>query len=252
MMTHISARNVCIDFPIYSSSGRSMKNAVLRATTGGKIGKDSGNHTYIRSLDGVCFEIGQGERVGLIGHNGSGKTTLLRALSGVYAPTGGTLIVSGRVVSLLDITLGMDPDATGYENIMMRGIVMGMSPRKMKSLTDEIAEFTDLGEYLNMPLRSYSSGMQMRLSFAVSTCVDADVLLMDEWLSVGDTNFQEKAAIRLSNLIEKTPILIIASHSDDLVNKVCTRSIQLEHGKVAADNPVVKRDKPNDPGTAVR
>jgi len=212
-----------------------MKNAVLRATTGGRIARDSANHTYIRSLDMLRFEIEAGERVGLIGHNGSGKTTLLRALSGVYAPTSGTLDVAGRVASLLDISLGMDPDATGYENILMRGIVMGMGPKKMLAKIDEIAEFTDLGEYLNMPLRSYSSGMQMRLAFAVSTCIEAEILLMDEWISVGDADFQDKAADRLNNLIKTTPILVIATHSPELVRKVCTRKIQLEHGRIIQD-----------------
>jgi len=234
-MSKIRAEAVCIDFPIYNSSGRSMKNAVLRATTGGRIARDSANHTYIRSLDMLRFEIEAGERVGLIGHNGSGKTTLLRALSGVYAPTSGTLDVAGRVASLLDISLGMDPDATGYENILMRGIVMGMGPKKMLAKIDEIAEFTDLGEYLNMPLRSYSSGMQMRLAFAVSTCIEAEILLMDEWISVGDADFQDKAADRLNNLIKTTPILVIATHSPELVRKVCTRKIQLEHGRIIQD-----------------
>lgn len=237
-MAYIHADQISIDFPIYNSSGRSMKNAVLRATTGGRIARDAGNHTYIRSLDDVSFEIKAGERVGLVGHNGSGKTTLLRALSGVYAPTGGRLRVDGRVASLLDISLGMDPDATGYENILMRGIIMGMGPKKMLAKVDEIAEFTDLGEYLNMPLRSYSSGMQMRLAFAVSTCVEAEVLLMDEWISVGDAGFQEKAAERLNNLIKTTPILVIATHSPALVNKVCNRKIELQHGRLVSDEQV--------------
>lgn len=237
-MSFIEANKVTIDFPIYNSNSRSMKNAVLRATTGGRIAKDSGNHTYIRSLDGLDFHISSGERVGLLGHNGSGKTTLLRALSGVYAPTSGNLKVKGRVASLLDIGLGMDPDATGYENIMMRGIVMGMSPKQMASRVEEIAEFTDLGEYLNMPMRSYSSGMQMRLSFAVSTCVEADILLMDEWIAVGDSGFQEKAADRLNNLIKTAPILVIATHAPELVKKVCTRVIELIHGHIARDQSV--------------
>lgn len=237
-MAYIHADQISIDFPIYNSSGRSMKNAVLRATTGGRIAHDAGNHTYIRSLDDVSFQIKAGERVGLVGHNGSGKTTLLRALSGVYAPTGGRLRVDGRVASLLDISLGMDPDATGYENILMRGIIMGMEPKKMLAKVDEIAEFTDLGEYLNMPLRSYSSGMQMRLAFAVSTCVEAEVLLMDEWISVGDAGFQEKAAERLNNLIKTTPILVIATHSPELVSKVCNRKIELQHGRLVSDEQV--------------
>jgi lipopolysaccharide transport system ATP-binding protein len=237
-MGRIAAREVCVDFPVFTNSSRSMKNLVLRATTGGRIARDAGQHSYVRSLDHVSFDIAAGERVALVGHNGSGKTTLLRTLCGVYAPTHGRLTVSGRVVSLLDINLGMDPDGTGFENIMMRGIVMGMTPKQINSRIDDIAEFTDLGEYLAMPIRTYSSGMQMRLAFAVSTSVDADVLLMDEWLAVGDAEFQDKAARRLAVMLDRTPILVIATHSTDLVNKTCTRVIRLEHGRISSDEPV--------------
>lgn len=234
-MIMINAKNVIIDFPIYNSSGRSIKKTMLRATTGGRIGQDSDNKTYVRSLDNLSFEFKAGDRVALVGHNGSGKTTLLRALSGVYAPTSGMISISGHVASLLDITLGMDIDATGYENIFMRGIVMGMSPVKMKGLIDEIADFTELGDYLNMPLRTYSSGMQMRLAFSVSTCIDADILLMDEWISVGDASFQDKAANRLNELINKVPLLVLATHSTELVKKVCNRVLSLEGGKIVKD-----------------
>lgn len=239
-MGHISACGVCIDFPVFSNSTRSMKNMVLRATTGGRIAGDGSAARYVRSLDQLTFEVKGGERIGLTGHNGSGKTTLLRTLCGVYAPTFGRLRVAGRVVSLLDINLGMDPDGTGYENILMRGIVMGMTPRQIAIRVKEIAEFTELGEYLSMPIRTYSSGMQMRLAFAVSTSVDADVLLMDEWLSVGDPEFQEKAAKRLSAMVERTPILVIATHSTELIKKTCTRVMQLKHGRICVDEPVEK------------
>lgn len=234
----ILAQDVCVDFPIFTNSSRSMKNTVLRATTGARIARDANSASYVRSLDHLTFEMRPGERIGLTGHNGSGKTTLLRTLCGVYAPTSGRLSVSGRVVSLLDINLGMDPDGTGYENIMMRGIVMGMTPKQIAARLTDIAEFTDLGEYLTMPIRTYSSGMQMRLAFAVSTSVDADVLLMDEWLSVGDAEFQDKAAHRLRAMVNRTPILVIATHSVELVNKTCTRVIRLEQGKISSDMAV--------------
>ena len=240
-MGRIIARDVCVDFQIFTNSSRSMKNVVLRATTGGRIASDALHQSYVRSLDHLTFEIDAGERVALVGHNGSGKTTLLRTLCGVYLPTFGNLSVSGRVVSLLDINLGMDPDGTGYENIMMRGIVMGLSPKQIATRLDDIAEFTDLGQYLTMPIRTYSTGMQMRLSFAISTSVDADILLMDEWLSVGDAEFQEKAATRLAQLVDRTPILVMATHSMDLVKKVCTRTIRLEHGRIIRDEEVIAR-----------
>jgi lipopolysaccharide transport system ATP-binding protein len=215
-----------------------MKNVVLRATTGGRIAREAGQLSYVRSLDHVSLEVGPGERIGLVGHNGSGKTTLLRTLCGVYTPTFGQLSVTGRVVSLLDINLGMDPDGTGYENVTTRGIVMGLTPKQIRARLDDVAEFTDLGEYLGMPIRTYSTGMQMRLAFAVSTSIDADVLLMDEWLSVGDAEFQEKAAKRLARMVDRTPILVVATHSMDLVKKVATRMVRLEHGRIVADEIV--------------
>lgn len=237
-MAFIKARDVTLDFPVYNSNTRSMKNLVVSATTGGRLGRSKDNKTFVRSLDALNFDIGAGERVGLLGHNGSGKTTLLRALSGVYVPTQGSLEVSGRVVSLLDISLGMDVDATGYENMTMRGIMMGMSPSEIRAKREEIAEFTELGDYLNMPIRSYSSGMLLRLAFTVSTSIKADVVLMDEWLSVGDAHFQEKAAERLNHLLGSAPVLVVATHSPDLVKKVCTRVIELNHGHVVADASV--------------
>jgi lipopolysaccharide transport system ATP-binding protein len=237
-MAFIEAVDMTVDYPVYSSTSRSVKNVVLGATTGGRIAQEAGKKAYVRSLDHLSFKILAGERVGLIGPNGSGKSTLLRALAGVYVPTSGTLRSKGRVVSLLDINLGMEVDATGYENIMLRGIIMGLTPAEVRAKMDDIAEFTDLGEYLNMPLRSYSSGMQMRLAFTVSTSVDADILLMDEWLAVGDAAFQAKAAQRLNELVDRAAVLVLASHSMQLVESVCTRVFELSHGKIVSDRPV--------------
>lgn len=239
-MAFIEAIDMTLDYPVYSSTSRSMKNVVLEVTTGGRIAHEAGKKTYVRSLDSLNLTIQPGERVGLTGHNGSGKSTLLRALAGVYTPTSGVLRTRGRVVSLLDINLGMDADATGYENIMLRGIIMGMTPAQVRNKIDEIAEFTDLGEYLDMPLRSYSSGMQMRLAFTIATSIDADILLMDEWLAVGDAAFQEKAAKRLRDLINRAAILVIATHSMDLLQSVCTRVIELQHGKIVIDRPITR------------
>lgn len=242
-MTHIHAQNLVIDFPIYNSSHRSLKKMVLRATTGGRIAKDSSQHVVVRAVDNISLEINPGERVALIGHNGSGKTTLLRCLSGVYAPCAGKLSVSGRVVPLLDIGLGMDPEATGLENIFLRGLMMGIKPSSMKKNVDEIAEFSGLGNFLNMPVRTYSSGMLLRLAFSVSTSFSSDILLMDEWLSVGDAEFSNKASKRLNEMIENSSILVLASHTPDLIEKVCTRSITLEHGRIVNDVPIPQKMK---------
>ena len=231
-MPYVKAENIVVDFPIYNASHRSLKTAVLRATTGGRIGRDSGNRVIVRALDHLSFEIREGDRVGLVGQNGSGKTTLLRVLSGIYEPQGGNLEVRGRTATLLDLSLGIDPEATGYDNIVFRGILAGLHPKAIKARIKEIADFTELGDYLEMPVRTYSSGMQVRLAFAVATSVEADILVMDEWLSVGDAEFSKKAAARLERLVEETPILVLASHNQELVHDVCNRVFRLEHGSM--------------------
>lgn len=234
-MSYIRAQDLVVEFPIFNNTHRSLKSAVLHATTGGRLARSAGDRVAVRALDSLTFNIQAGERVGLVGHNGSGKTTLLRVLAGAYEPVTGSLQLKGRVASLLDISLGMDHDATGYENIFLRGIMMGLTPQEIRRKMDEIADFTDLGEYLDMPVRTYSSGMQLRLAFAVSTSVEADILIMDEWLSVGDAEFNLKASERLTKLVENAAILVIASHSPELVSKVCTRAFRLEHGKLVQE-----------------
>lgn len=243
MQVSIEARNICVDFPIYENSQRSLKNAVISVSTGGKLGSDNRNHAVVRALDNLSFDFEKGARVGLVGHNGSGKTTLLRVLSGVYAPVTGQLEVKGRVASLLDVSMGIDQDATGYENIYLRGIMLGLSPEQIHKRTHDIAEFSELGEYLSLPVRTYSSGMMMRLAFAISTSVEADILLMDEWLSVGDESFREKAAARLEEIVSSASILVIASHDPSLIERVCNRKIYLEHGQIIADE-IINQDEP--------
>jgi len=239
MSSYIRARNICVDFPVYENSHRSLKNTVFNLSTGGKLGNDGRKHSVVRAVDNLTFDFEEGARVGLTGHNGSGKTTLLRVLSGIYAPVSGSLQVQGRVASLLDVSMGLDPDATGFENIYLRGILQGLPPAAIKAKTDDIAEFSELGEYLNLPVRTYSSGMLMRLAFAISTSVEADILVMDEWLSVGDQSFREKAAERLQSIVDQASILVIATHDPGLVKRVCNRQLHLEHGQVISDEVVV-------------
>src|SRR3990167_6453011 len=234
MSTSISARQLTVEFPIFENSHRSLKKKVLHLTTGGTIGNDAGNDPVVCALDALDFEFKDGDRVGLVGHNGSGKTTLLRVLSGIYSPTRGQLKIKGKTASLLDVSTGVDPDATGFENIYLRGIMNGFKPSMIRSKIDEIADFTELGEYLNLPVRTYSSGMMLRLTFAISTSIQADILLMDEWLSVGDADFREKAAKRLKALVDNASILVIASHNPELIDNVCNKKLQLEHGKIVA------------------
>jgi lipopolysaccharide transport system ATP-binding protein len=228
----ITANNIAVDFPIYNSPHRSLKKNLMKLATGGRISSDAGGGVSVRALDGVSFELSEGERLGLTGHNGSGKSTLLRVLAGVYEPIGGILDVRGRIASLLDISIGMDSESTGLENILLRGLLLGLSKEEIRRKTDEIIEFSELGDFIELPVRTYSSGMSMRLSFSIATCVDADILLMDEWLSVGDSDFVKKAEDRLKSLVRKTPILVMASHSPEILKEVCTKVIRLESGRI--------------------
>jgi lipopolysaccharide transport system ATP-binding protein len=231
-VAHIVANSIVVDFPIYGGKSRSLKSTFMRTATGGLIARDAADRIVIRALDHCSFELRQGDRVGLVGHNGSGKTTLLRVLAGVYLPSQGSISVSGKVASMLNIALGMDDEATGMENIYLRGVIMGMKPRDIDRVMDEICEFSELGDYLHVPVRTYSSGMLMRLAFAVSTSVSADVIVMDEWLSVGDASFAKKAQDRLAKLIEQAKILVIASHDENLIRNNCNRVMRLDHGKL--------------------
>lgn len=230
----IKAQNIVIDFPLYESD-RSFKKSFFKSITGGVIAKDVKSRLSVKAIDSVNISINAGDRVGLYGHNGSGKTTLLRALTGAFAPSSGFLEVRGSVSSLLDVSMGMDGDATGWENITIRGILMGLSHQEIKDKIEKIGEFTGLGSFLNMPIRTYSSGMHIRLAFAISTIIETDIILLDEWLSVGDSDFQSQAEIRLNQLIEVSPILVLASHSKSLLHSLCNRIIVMEHGRIVDD-----------------
>ncbi|MFK5947891.1 MAG: ABC transporter ATP-binding protein [Methylococcales bacterium] len=231
-MSYIRATDIVVDFPIYGGSNRSLKKVIMRTATGGILAQDSQDKVIVRALDNISFEFTEGDRVGLLGHNGAGKSTLLRLLAGIYEPSQGQIEVHGSISSMLNITLGMDYEATGMENIYLRGHIMGIPPKKMRLLIDEIAEFTELGDYLHLPLRTYSSGMAMRLAFAVSTTVEADIILMDEWLSVGDVNFVEKAKIRMNDMVSNSRLIVLASHDRSLIESQCNKIYQLEHGKL--------------------
>lgn len=232
MTSYIKLNDVSVIFPIYNASNRSLKKRVINMATGGKIATDSGKKVTIKSLTNINLELKKGDRIGLTGHNGAGKSTLLRVLSGVYVPSVGTIELKGKIVSLLDISVGMDGESTGYENIMLRGILLGFSSEQIAQKIDEIAEFSELGDYLNMPMRTYSSGMNLRLAFSIITAFPADIILMDEWLSVGDARFNKKASERLEEMVKDSSILVLASHDDALVKRLCNKVITLEHGQI--------------------
>ena len=226
-MPSIKLQNVSVQFPIYSFHSRSLKNSLVGKITGGEIGRNVSNQVSVTALHDLSINLKSGDRLGVMGPNGAGKSTLLRVIAGIYAPTSGSIEVKGRIASLIDISLGMELEASGFENIRMRGVMMGLSLKQIKSLEEEIAEFTELGPYLNMPIRSYSTGMHMRLGFAVSTAVPADILLMDEWLSVGDEAFKVKAEKRLEDYVNKSSILVLASHSKETIEKLTNLQLLL-------------------------
>lgn len=238
-MVGINLKHASIDFPIYNAKSRSLASSIFGNLSLGRLDADSSKGLVtVKSLQDIELEILDGERVGLVGNNGAGKSTLLRTLAGVYRPTSGHALIEGRVASLIDISLGINPEATGRENIFLRGALLGLTKDQVREKFDEIVAFSELGNFIEMPLRTYSSGMQMRLGFAVSMVVDPEILLMDEWLSVGDGSFQKKAEEKLKSLVNQTRILVIASHNPDLIRNICSRTIWLDSGKIKMDgNP---------------
>ena len=219
-MTSIVFDNVSVDFPIYNSNTRSLKNKLIQVATGGQLGADKHGRVVVRALENINFELKDGDRVGLLGHNGAGKSTLLRLLGGVYEPTFGKSTIIGQIGSLIDISLGIDPETTGRDNIYIRGALLGLTRSQVKVKIDEIIDFSELGDFVDMPLRTYSTGMHMRLAFSVSTIIRPEILLMDEWLSVGDESFQHKVENRLNDLVSSAKILVIASHSKELLSLI--------------------------------
>jgi len=230
-MTSISVDNVFVQFPIYNASGRSLKKQFIRATTGGRVVSDAGR-IVVKALNGVNLRLDHGDRVGVVGPNGAGKTTLLRVLAGVYEPTAGAVTISGRVIPLFDAGFGIDPEATGYDNILLRGTLLGIPRHELRTLADDVAEFTELGDYLDVPVRTYSMGMYLRLAFAISTGVAPDILLMDEFLTVGDARFMSKAEKRLGDLIARAGIMVLASHAESLIRRFCNKVLWLSSGEV--------------------
>jgi len=230
-MPSIELTDVSVAFPIYSAASRSLKNAVFSATTGGHLGSDSG-HVMVQALSRVSLRFENGDRVALIGHNGAGKTTLLRVLAGIYEPGAGSVTVEGRVTPMFDVSLGIDPESTGNENIILRGLFLGLTRAQIMARRKDVAEFAALGAFLDLPVRTYSAGMQARLAFAMATCIEPEILLLDEGIAVGDANFALKANKRLERFIAGTGVLVFASHSETLIRRFCNKAVVLEHGEV--------------------
>jgi ABC-2 type transport system ATP-binding protein/lipopolysaccharide transport system ATP-binding protein len=233
----IRLNDVSVVFPIYNSRGRSLKSNVLRRV-GGQLGRGSGDIVCVQALRGVSLALSAGDRVGIVGHNGSGKSTLLRVMVGAYEPAAGTIAVEGRRSSLLDLTMGMDPELTGRENIRLRGVFLGMTFKEADALVPEVSAFAELGGFLDLPMRTYSSGMTLRLAFGVSTAVQPDIILMDEMVNVGDASFASKAERRIQSLMESAKILVLASHATEMLRRYCTTAIWMKEGQLLAHGPL--------------
>ncbi|OXM74423.1 MULTISPECIES: ABC transporter ATP-binding protein [Amycolatopsis] len=229
-MVSIDVQNAYVDFPIFDAKTRSLKKKVL-GKVGGKIGTES-KVPIIEALQDITLSLREGDRVGLVGHNGAGKSTLLRLLSGIYEPTRGLARVEGKVAPVFDLGVGMDPEISGYENIMIRGLFLGMTRKQMEKRVDDIAEFTELGDYLQMPLRTYSTGMRVRLALGVVTTIDPEILILDEGIGAVDAAFLNKARDRLVDLVNRSGMLVFASHADDLLLELCTTAIWMDEGRM--------------------
>lgn len=223
--------DACVDFPIFDAKTRSLKKAFV-GKAGGGIGRNDSNVVVVEALKNINLSLREGDRIGLVGHNGAGKSTLLRLLAGIYEPTSGATQIRGRVAPVFDLGVGMDPEISGYENIIIRGLFLGQSRKQMKAKIDEIADFSELGEYLNMPLRTYSTGMRIRLALGVVTSIDPEILLLDEGIGAVDAEFMKKARKRLGELVDRSGILVFASHSNDFLAQLCDSALWIEHGEI--------------------
>ena len=238
MTASVYLRDVSVEFPIYSGGSRSLKKLLFHSTTQGNLARDASDRITVMALNGITLDIKHGDRLAIIGANGAGKSTLLKVLAGIYAPTGGRMHAEGRVSALLTASVGLNPDATGRENIIIRGMYMDVHPRDMRAQVDEVAEFTELGSFIDMPVRTYSSGMMVRLCFAVATSLRPEILLMDEWLAAGDAAFLHKARQRMEDFVSNTSILVLASHTMPLLEEWCNRAILLDQGRIVASGGV--------------
>jgi ABC-type polysaccharide/polyol phosphate transport system ATPase subunit len=217
----------------------------VRMSTGGRIEGEAGQISIVTALKNVSFELKNGDALALVGHNGAGKSTMLRTMAGVYTPVSGRIERRGRISTMLELGAGMDPELSGYENITRMGVLLGMSMREIAEHVPDIEAFTQLGDFLQLPVRTYSSGMSTRLMFAVATTVQPDILLVDEIFGMGDAEFQQNAKRRMEKLLETVGIFVFATHNVDLIDRYCNRFFRLEHGtvqEISREEAVVKRD----------
>jgi lipopolysaccharide transport system ATP-binding protein len=230
----IATRDVSVLFPLYHGNSRSLKKMLVAAASG-RLAEDNQHRVVVRALSDITFSLKSGDRLGLVGPNGAGKTTLLRVLAGIYEPVTGSVRMHGTLNALLDPSMGMNPDLTGRENILLRGLYSGLSRPMLTRLEEDVIAFSELSDFIDLPIRIYSTGMGVRLGFALATAIRPRILLMDEWFLAGDAGFMEKARQRLEDMVRAADILVLSTHSDAIVREWCTRVIWLEKGRIVAD-----------------
>ncbi len=234
-MAFVKLEDVTLDYPVLESKVRKGQTPGQPTNAiGGQLAKGKAGYLLVRALQNLSFTLEPGDRLALVGHNGAGKSTLLRLMAGLYAPTFGRVSVQGRVAPLLNLGFGLDAESSGYENILIRGLYLGMSRAEIRDKIDSIAEFSGLGDFLNLPMRTYSSGMRARLGFAISTHVDTDILLLDEVVATGDASFIHKANEKLESFARDAKIMVLASHSNRVLRELCNKALMLEHGRLKA------------------
>jgi ABC-type polysaccharide/polyol phosphate transport system ATPase subunit len=230
-MACVEVENVSLVYPIYGSNARSFKTTLINKATGGRLGQSSGN-IVVEALKDVSFKLEPGDRLGLIGHNGAGKSTLLKVLAHIYEPNSGIVKVKGRINCLFDIMMGMDHEMNAYENIMLRGLILGLSKVEIKKIVPLVEEFSELGDFMKMPIKSYSSGMKVRLAFGIITSVFSEVLLIDEVVNIGDAKFIEKAKAQMKSLVHRSEFMVLSTHDSHVIKEFCNKALWLEKGCV--------------------
>ena len=232
MRKTIELRNVTVDIPVLSVPARSLRKSLMNLTTGGRLMKDQADRVVVRALDGVSLDLFDGDRLGVVGHNGSGKSTLLRVIAGIYAPAGGLADVCGDLSAVLDPATGIDPEATGRQNVGLLARLRGKTAAEAEAVAEQIANVSDLGPFFDLPVKTYSPGMIARLAFAVGTSWRPDVVVMDEWIAVADEQFKSRARARLRDFVTSARTVVLATHDNEIVRAVCNKVLVLEHGRV--------------------
>jgi lipopolysaccharide transport system ATP-binding protein len=235
----IDVTDLSVWFPLYHGSSRSLKKMAFAAAAG-RLGRDRLQHVVVRALRDINLRLDAGDRLGLIGSNGAGKTTLLRVLAGIYEPITGSMRVQGSLNALLDPSLGMNMELTGRENILLRGLYAGLPKSSLPRLEEDVADFAELSDFIDLPVRIYSAGMVVRLGFALATAIRPQILLMDEWFLAGDAAFMDKARYRLEEMVRGADILVLSTHQPDVIRDWCTRVLWLDQGHVRADGPAAE------------